>query len=214
MKIDNIDFGWFDLVVVAAVIVGALRGRKRGMSEELLDLLKWLAIVIVGGLFYRPLGQLLFAQIPVLNRTIAFVLAYVAIGLCLHLVMSFFKRGVGEKLVQSEVFGDLEYYLGIMAGVVRFSCVLLAVLALLNAKYISDADRAANARMQRENFGSISFPTLGSLQQDVFHESWTGQQIKRYAGQLLIDAGPEPGRNRENIGRRRERAVDEIMNPR
>jgi hypothetical protein len=129
------------------------------------------------------------------------------------MLFSMLKRSMGQKLMEGEAFGDMEYYLGVLAGVVRFCCMLLAAVALLNAKYISDGELAANAKVQRENFGSISFPTLGSLQRNVFRDSWSGRQVKDRLAFLLINSGPEETRRRDTIGRQRERAVDEVISP-
>ena len=45
MNLDKLPFNWFDFVLVVVLVVGVFRGRKHGMSEELLPLLKWLAIL-------------------------------------------------------------------------------------------------------------------------------------------------------------------------
>ena len=45
MNLDQLPINLFDLVVIAVVIAGLARGRKHGMSEELLGLLKWLVIL-------------------------------------------------------------------------------------------------------------------------------------------------------------------------
>ena len=50
---------WVDLLTLALVIAGVCRGRKRGMSEELLDLIKWLLTVVIAGRLYQPLGRVL-----------------------------------------------------------------------------------------------------------------------------------------------------------
>ena len=39
------------------LLVGLLRGRKHGMSEELTGLIKWLVIVMVCTCAYEPAGQ-------------------------------------------------------------------------------------------------------------------------------------------------------------
>ena len=43
----NFTLSWFDLVALAVLVVGLFRGRKRGMSEELLDVFQWLLIVVI-----------------------------------------------------------------------------------------------------------------------------------------------------------------------
>src|SRR5687767_11308571 len=52
-------FNWIDLAVVAVIAIGVTRGRKRGMSEELLDVIKWVMILFACSQLYEPLGSLL-----------------------------------------------------------------------------------------------------------------------------------------------------------
>src|SRR5207247_5452384 len=113
-----------------------------------------------------------------------------------------------------DVFGRLEYYLGMLAGAVRYACILLFALSLLNAPYISAAEKKATAKTQKDNFGDISFPTLGSIQDGVFEQSFSGKYIRQYFHEQLMEQQPSAGtdlRKKEGIGRQRERAVDEIL---
>lgn len=205
----NLAPNWFDLIVVAMIAFGIWRGRKRGMSEELLDVFMWLSIVVLGALLYKPLGTI-YATTAGFSLLMGNILAYITIGVLLKLAFATIKRAVGEKLVQSDTFGRFEYYLGMLAGAVRFSCILFFAINLLHAKFISDEERAAVAKMQADNFGSISFPTIGSLQQGVFHESVSGAVIRKHLKAQLIEpvSGAQMG---ESIGRRRERAVEEVL---
>ena len=53
----DFSFNWFDLCVLALLIVGIVVGRKRGMSVELLSVLQWLVIVVVADVtFTKPRG--------------------------------------------------------------------------------------------------------------------------------------------------------------
>jgi uncharacterized membrane protein required for colicin V production len=201
---------WFDLLVLALVAFGIFRGRKRGMSEELLDVFQWLCIVVLGALFYGALGKALsrFAGFPLLLSNI---LAYAFVAIVIKFGFATVKRSVGEKLVHSDAFGRFEYYLGMLAGMVRCLCILIFALSFLHAKYISDAERAATAKMQADNFGSISFPTMGSLQQTVFYESHSGKFIRKHLRDQLIQPTVGTGPKTESIARRRERDVDEVL---
>jgi uncharacterized membrane protein required for colicin V production len=213
MKLPDIGINWFDFVVLVMVAVGVYRGRSRGMSEELLDVLKWLVIVVVGGLIYRPVGLLLVDTIPFFNVAAAYLLVYIALIIAVRFLFGWIKQMSGEKLVGSDVFGSWEYYLGMLGGAVRFVCYLIVALALLNAKYVSAEQLAAEARLQQDNFGDISFPTLGSIQQEVFHRSFSGAWIKQHMAQELI-ATTDADRNRtpyETVGRQREREADEVL---
>jgi uncharacterized membrane protein required for colicin V production len=211
MNFGKSQLNWFDLLVMGLVVLGIFRGRKRGLSEELLDVVQWIVIVVVGAMAYRPVAQAL-SNATGLPGFYSNVTSYVVIALGIKLLFSFIKRAAGEKLVQSDAFGPFEYYLGMIAGVVRFSCILLFALSFLHARYISDSERAETARMQADNFGSISFPTFGSLQHTIFYESISGQFIrKNLRAQLVQPAKGGLGLGGETLGRRRQNAVEEIL---
>jgi uncharacterized membrane protein required for colicin V production len=212
MKIGTFAYSWFDLAVVAVLAVGILRGRSRGMSEELLDVLKWLSIVVLGGLAYQPLGTLL-SDYTHLGLAAAYVTVYIGLAIALRLFFGWLKHLVGEKLVGGDVFGNWEYYLGMAAGAVRFGCYLVVGMALLNAYHVSPEQLAADARMQQENFGDISFPTLGRIQQSVFNGSASGQLVKTYLGHELIVNAPSErsAAPAETFRAKRERAIYEVL---
>ncbi|MDX1953804.1 MAG: CvpA family protein [Verrucomicrobiota bacterium] len=210
MKAPDLNLSWFDLLVIAVLLIGVWRGKKRGMSEELLEVLQWLAIIMVSALIYKALGDAI-ADYTRLSVPISHVIAYVVVAILIKLLFTTIKKAVGEKLVQSDAFGPLEYYLGMMAGALRFFCVLLFLLSLLHSVYISEAERKRQAQVQQENFGSISFPTIGSLQQSIFYESASGPLIRKYLKAQLIEPVQAGPRRSDNIIRRRERSVDEII---
>lgn len=203
---------WFDLIVVVVIAFGILRGRKRGMSEELLDVLQWLCIVFAGSFTYKSLG-IFIATYTHIDVWVGFILAYISVVVLVKLLFAGIKRMMGEKLLQADTFGSFEYYLGMIAGAVRYACILLVFLSLLNGYYVSDAERARNERVQQESFGFTLIPTPGLLQQIIFRESISGKFIKKNLVAELIQPVP-PGERGETIARRRERAVDEVMDPR
>jgi len=209
----DLTYNWFDLVVFGFLVVGVFRGRKRGMSEELLAIFQWLSIVLASTHFYRPAG-LFLVSITGMSRLFCYVAAYLLIALGIKLFFSFIKRSVGEKLVGSDIFGRMEYYLGMAAGMLRYACMLLMFMAFLNAKYISEAELRRVAKLQKDNFGDISFPTIGSLQQDVFKKSLVGSLTKQHLSNHLIVTGPDDGQTKaagDGIGKRREREVQDII---
>jgi uncharacterized membrane protein required for colicin V production len=185
MSLDKLPFNWFDLVLVAVLIMGIFRGRKRGMSEELLTMLQWVAIVIVCSIAYQPLGAWL-AGVSLLNLLSSYVAAYVMAGLGVSIAFVLFKRLFHGKLIGSDAFGKAEYYLGMPAGMFRFGCVLLAGLALLNAPFYTQQEIQAYKEYQMKNFDSEFFPGLQTLQANVFEQSLTGPAIKKYLAFLLI----------------------------
>jgi uncharacterized membrane protein required for colicin V production len=205
---------WVDLAIAVLLGVGLWRGRKRGMSEELLDIIKWALIVVAAGLCYEPSGRFLFQVTSVFGLLSCYVAAYVTIAVVIAIIFSMIRRGVGAKLVGSDVFGATEYYLGMLAGGFRYSCILVVGLAFLNARYYSPEELRVRNKYQQDNFGSSFFVTLPDLQQEVFKRSLTGRLTQEYLNVVLIrptpgDGGEVGGDNA--IGRRRERAVYDIL---
>lgn len=185
MNLDMLPFNWFDIAVALMLLVGIVRGRKRGMSEECLTMLKWAALVILCAIAYEPIG-LGLASIAPFSRLFCFILAYIAVGLAVTSVFLLLKRAVSGKLVGSDIFGRGEYYLGMPSGMVRFACILLAGLALLNARLYRSEEIKAMAKFQHDNYGSQFFPTLQTVQEQVFVKSLIGPQIKKNLDFLLI----------------------------
>jgi hypothetical protein len=107
--------------------------------------------------------------------------ALVILGFC-----AFFKARIGGKLVGSDIFGRSEYYLGMGSGVVRVCCMLLAFLALLNARYFSPMEVKAMEAFQNDVYGSNYFPTWHTAQEVVFEKSIAGPWIRDHLGFLLI----------------------------
>jgi uncharacterized membrane protein required for colicin V production len=186
MTLCELPINLFDLVVIAALAAGILRGRKHGMSEELLNLLKWLAILVGCAAAYEPGADLIRQFTNMFSRLTCNLIAYVGGALLIFLLFVGIKRLFSGKLVGSDVFGRSEYYLGMGSGLVRSSCMLLAALALLNARYFSPTEVRAMERFQNDMYGSNFFPTLHTLQTTVFDRSLTGPWIKENLGFLLI----------------------------
>jgi uncharacterized membrane protein required for colicin V production len=185
MTLDKLPINWFDFFVIIVLLVGVLRGRKNGMSEELTPLLQWLAIVGAGAYFHEAVG-LQIAAATVFSRLFAYLVAYLALAFAVKIFFTVLKRLSKGKLVGSDLFGGSEYYLGMVGGMVRFACMLIFALALLNARFFTYAEIKAMQNFQKEEYGSEFFPTLQTVQQQVFVKSLIGPRIKEHVSFLLI----------------------------
>ena len=210
----NFSFNWFDILVVVLLIGGVFHGRKRGMSLELLPLFKLLIIVVVGSKVYQPLGiKLTEWTNGTMGLLLAFVISYVLFGLIVHMIFSRVKRAVGEKLVGSDIFGSMEYYFGMLAGMLRYACYILIAMALINAKPINREAEKAYRKTEKDNLGNIQLPTVTSIQIAVFESSQVGRFSRGHLGDLLIEptAPDAKAPKRETISKRRENAVEEVI---
>jgi uncharacterized membrane protein required for colicin V production len=197
-------FNWFDVALVLVVLFGFWRGRRNGMTKEVLPVLQWLAMVIAGALGYQPLGRLLIDQgwiksvfgKSVTEETAAFITSYLLIVIAVFIVFSFVKHHLKPRLEGSNFFGSSEYYFGMVSGVLRYLCMVIFALALLNAPYYSLADiMAAKAYSNRWFGGGLAgysgdfFPTVSEVQISVFKESLAGPFLKDNLSVLLISTG-------------------------
>lgn len=182
---------WFDLVFLVVLIFGIYRGRRNGLSRELLPMLQWIALVIVCGLGYPTVADFLTQKLA-WGRTVSDVTGYLALGLVVLLVFGGLKRLFTERMVKNDIFKGGEYYFGMPAGMVRFACMTLAALALINAPVYSQQDITNQLARDRANFGGGTmsgsfFPSFSDVQTAIFLQSFTGRYVKANLQLLLID---------------------------
>lgn len=181
----KLPFNWFDIVIFVLLFIGLQRGRKRGMSEELMGMLMWLAIAVGCAMIYGPVGSVL-SQNSVFSLLSSYIMAYLAAAVLIVAVFAALKKVLGGKLVGSDVFGASEFYLGMVAGMVRLTCIMITAVALLNARQYTPAEITADQKYQNEVYGSNFFPSLYEIQSQVFNKSMTGPWIKNQLSFLLI----------------------------
>lgn len=194
MSLDNLPFNWFDVTVAIVVIVGLQRGRKNGLSVELLGTIKWLAIVFGCAFAYGPIADFISQSTSAFDRFWANLLGYLGAALLVIAVFAFIRRGLHGKLVGSDVFGRGEFYFGMIAGMLKFTCILFVVLALLNARSYSAAEIKADHDYQiKEFYGNQSdlyhggyFIKLYTVQAQVFEKSFVGPWIRKKLDWMLI----------------------------
>ncbi len=196
LALDNLPVNWFDGVVVGLLIIGFFRGRKHGMSKELPLLLKWVSLVLVCGMWY-PMAAQLLVNTASLSQLPSCIFGYLLLALVIVVVFMFLKWLLVGRMAEKTLFGGGEYYLGMLAGMIRFACMVLAVLALLNAPVYTAQDiKKHDAYVKRWFGGGLYsgnyFPSINTIQEQVFTKSFTGPYIKDYLGPLLIETAPPP----------------------
>lgn len=206
---------WFDVVLVIVLLFGLFRGKRNGMSKELLPLLQWVVLVPVCGFGYPVLGGI-FVRSFGMSTFWGFLTAYLALAFVVFLVFALLRRQFAERLGKSSFFKDGEYYLGMVAGAVRYACALVFVLALLNARFFTPNDIArAQARDMRDLGGGLFkgnyFPHLFTIQDMVFKQSMFGPIIKKDLAVLLISThGAGPGSQKGAVGAPQKKPMIEI----
>src|ERR1044072_6813967 len=166
--LNALPFNWFDIVVLIVLFLGFSRGRKRGMSEELMPVIKWLLVIAGAAFAYQPIGDMLSQNSQVITQFWGYMIGYCGAALVIASLFALVTKMMGGKLVGSDVFGRNEYYLGMVAGSIRFACILITILALMNARQYRTFEVTAEQPRQQELYGSNFFPTFQQLQSQVF----------------------------------------------
>lgn len=207
----GMNVNYVDLIVVVWLIIGLLYGRKRGMTQEILPTIQWVAIVVVGGLFYRPLAALI-QQYAHFESLWSNILGYLLIAFGIHLVYLWIKHLINNKLIGTDMFGRMEYYFGMAAGVVHFGCMVVMVCALMNARIITQAELAKTEKAQSDAFSDIRFPTYGSIQQAVLFQSFSGPMIRTNLSSVMIaTTAPAPASKSLSLKAQQEQMINEIL---
>ena len=194
LALDKLPVNWFDMAVLLILALGLFRGRKNGMTKEVLRVFQWLAVVIVCGLFYETAAQAV-VNIAAWNKPTSYVTGYLILAFMVWIVFAVLKRIFVPRLTGSNVFGGGEYYLGMFSGMIRFACMVLFALALLNAPVYTQAEILAHQAYAKRWFGGGVYggnyiPDLHTVQDSVFKKSFAGPYIKDYLGTLLINTAP------------------------
>jgi len=193
----------FDVIAIALLMIGFWRGRRNGMTKEFLPLMQWLVLVAACTFGYALLGQIL-VQYGVIRSvfgtqfkesTAAFVSGYLIIAFIVFLVFAQLKSKFREKVEGNNTFGNSEYYLGMLSGTIRYACMIIFFLALLNAPVYSLADVHNRQEFNNRWFGgglqgySGDFiPSIDEIQSGVFKDSLLGPVIKNNLSMLLINS--------------------------
>ena len=187
-------FNSFDLVVVAVLGFGLFRGRRNGLSKDLLPLLQWLIIVPVCAFGYQTVGRYLKVGAN-LDEFWSLLYGYLALALGVFTVFVGVKRIYAERMVKSNFFRGGEYYLGMISGVIRYACLLVFLMALLNARIYTQAEIDKMKADDKQGLGGGVFsgdyiPHVFEVQNWVFKESFTGSCVKNNLPMLLIATTP------------------------
>jgi len=186
MSLDALPFNFFDVALVAILGVGIFHGRKEGMSQGLIPLFRWLCIVFLCALAYEPVGQFFNQSTSLFSALSCYVIAYVGTALVIVALFLAIKHALGGKLLGSDVFGGSEYYLGMGSGLIRYICIVIALLALLNARQFTTTEIKAREKYVNDLYGKDYFPGLQVFQSFVFEKSLTGPWIRENLSFFLI----------------------------
>src|SRR6185437_16740310 len=83
--------GWFDGVVAIVLAFGVFRGRRNGMSKELLPFLQWIILVPLCAFLYPIAGQF-FINIFQWSKLTSFICGYLTLAVIVLLIFGILKK--------------------------------------------------------------------------------------------------------------------------
>jgi len=204
------NFNLFDLLLIVLVGVGVHRGKTNGMSGEHMELFRWICAVVVAGLLNGIVGKV-FSDLFKISLMWGQVLGYIILMSAVVLVFAILLSKGISQIWDADFFGKGEYYLGMIAGAVRYFCFILVFLSFLNARTYTLQQVEADRRWQIEELGSTLVPTMSIMNYSVFTSSYSGGKIREAFRWILINPAssyrPTGG---ETMGQQRTRTLDEV----
>jgi uncharacterized membrane protein required for colicin V production len=196
-SLDHLPVNWFDVTLIVVLVFGLYRGRKNGMSKEFLPLIEWVIAIVAATLAYPALTETLVNVAGLKWATGTYILAYLSVVGLVFFIFYFIKHSLKPKLGGTSIFGNGEYYLGMVAGLLRYACIVTFFLALLNAPIYSQADLDAVRAYNKKNYGGGLYegnylPDIPTIQEGVFKQSFLGRYIKEYCEPVLIQTDNSP----------------------
>lgn len=185
---------WFDISVLILMLIGFIHGRRNGISVELLDVTKWLTVIVLGNLYYRPFGDW-FATRAGITHNYADLFMYIAIMMAVLSGFELIKKVAHGKLFSKAFFGKMETRFGMVAGTVRYLCYIFIGIVILNTPIYGPHELAV---------------PLAKIQQQVIYNSVTGLFVRQHFPDSLIEPVADTPSAKTSIARRREIEVEEI----
>jgi uncharacterized membrane protein required for colicin V production len=213
----NLAFSYIDAIVLIWLVVGLLRGRKQGMTQEILPLSFWVSTVLLAGYFNQPFGAFLRQYTGgAFDVQWSYIMAYGLIAFALALFFALLKHWLGDKLTGSDLFGRYEYYVGMLSGVVRFACMLFVLLALMHSRIVTQTELDNINTQMKKNLDDIHPPRYiyGSIEQAIFSHSFSGKFVQENMSGLLIPTvTPAERPSGESPKKKLQDAIDNPLGP-
>ncbi|MGB0583139.1 MAG: hypothetical protein ACPGVU_25935 [Limisphaerales bacterium] len=167
----------FDALLLGALGWGVYQGKEQGASSTHVSVVQWMVIALPGGLAGAFLGSFLG---PMLGS--AYWGQLTGYLIWIFIVVGFFaflnSKGASEWK-EADWFGKTEYPLGVLGCMIKYFCIVLTVMSLLNANYYTSEMIRRDREWQIEEFGSALFPSFTMLNNTVFNTSFSGPPLKK-----------------------------------
>ena len=180
----------FDALILGALGWGIYQGKEEGASSTHVSVVQWMLIGLAGGFMGNLLGSFLLMIFgsPYWSQLFGFFL-WIFMVACFFAYLN--SKGKGEWK-DADWFGRTEYPLGILGGLIKYFCIILTIMSILNAKHYTPAMIKADRDWQIEEFGSMLFPSFTMLNNTVFNTSFSGPHLTKVFGWAILPSAKPP----------------------
>lgn len=156
-----------DIILLAIIALGVVRGFLRGLVRQLASLVGLVAGLLIARALYASVGEYLSVQIGTsvkVSQVIAFFLIWIAVPLLLSVVAFLLTKAL--QIIQ---LGFLNRLLGALLGGLKYALVLSLMLQFLTfidkeGEIIPDKTKKDSKFYDRiENFTDIFIPIVDNL---------------------------------------------------
>lgn len=181
---------WFDFLVVAVLVMGFTLGPKKPAMPQFLSALHWLLTFLICLFLYKTPAIWLSKKMGIQPDVVALMLFGFEL-LVVFVLLSFVLRRFKEKMLEKKApFGELEPRVARVAGALRAFVFLFIAVGWISGRYVTEQDLKDHEAFWKENFGSISFPSLRTIRHDMFENSFSGRFAETYLSGVMMTAIP------------------------
>jgi hypothetical protein len=184
-------FHWFDLLVIVAIGLGVYLNRHGNALHQIFGVIHWLAVLVVCAFLYKKPAMWL-ADATGMRPDIAALILYPLIVAAVYFLFGIKRRSLAKQADKVEMFGHREYHVAMAVGGLKAAIILFVGMAWINARYVTDADLHDYDVFCQDNFGGIHWPTLSTVQEDVFVDALSGRMARKYLSRVLVTPLPPP----------------------
>ncbi len=182
-------FHWFDLVLVLAFGVSMYFYRHSNSVKQILGVLHWLLVFVISAFVYKYPASWLMQSFD-MRPDVAALIIYPLIVALFYFLLGVKRKSMARDADKVEMFGRQEYRVAMFMGALKTVAITLVVIAWVHGRYVTPFELEEYEKFCQENFGSIRWPTLSTVQRDIFSESFSGKAVEKYMKRLMVAAVP------------------------
>jgi membrane protein required for colicin V production len=172
---------WFDIVVVAVILVSAILAMVRGFVREVLSIASWLIAAVAAFYLYESLRDVI--QPYVENETLATIIAVAVIFIVVLVIVTYITMKIADMVIDSRI-GSLDRIFGFLFGAVR-GLLLVVVAFAFFVWLVEDQPEWIT--------GAESYDILANLSEQlavVLPDDMEAELLARLRGEVTPQEGP------------------------